>query len=198
MLYFSSWLGKVWSNRIMEREKAQYTKDIEEYKAQFTRSLEQDKSHYSKELEEIKNDLQTEREKQKFIFSLYFEGQFKIYNELWISLIELEDCVNQLWETASGKNLASFVKSLQKAKKQIRSSALLIEQEHYEKIIKSFELFEEYKIGKEELMKIRNFNHVSEYDIGELIGHNQTARLKILSLINIMLEKMRMQIRGYN
>lgn len=74
---FSSWLGKLWADRIMRKDKAKY----------------------DKELEEIKDKLQTEREKQKLIFSLYFEGQFKIYNELWVALIELEDGVSQLWES---------------------------------------------------------------------------------------------------
>lgn len=54
---FSSWLGKVWANRILEQEKLKYTS----------------------ELEKIKAKLQNESQKQHLMFSLYFEGQFKLY-----------------------------------------------------------------------------------------------------------------------
>lgn len=60
----STWLGKVWANRI----------------------LEQDRLKYASGLEQIKNKLNSERERSQFVFSLYFEGQFKIYNDLWAAL----------------------------------------------------------------------------------------------------------------
>jgi len=67
----STWLGKVWANRIFEKDKLRYTS----------------------ELEKVKNDLKRETEKHNFVFSLYFEGQFKLYNDLWLSLSELQDGV---------------------------------------------------------------------------------------------------------
>ncbi|MCW9059920.1 MAG: hypothetical protein OQL11_13715 [Gammaproteobacteria bacterium] len=78
----SSWLGKVWANRI----------------------LEQDKLRYTSELEKIKNKLQAESQQRQLMFSLYFEGQFKLYNDLWMSLSELQDGVESLWSEASRRN----------------------------------------------------------------------------------------------
>ena len=72
---FSTWLGKVWAKRILEKDKLKYTS----------------------ELEAIKSELQRESERQKVTFSLYFEGQFKLYNKLWIALSELQNEVDKLW-----------------------------------------------------------------------------------------------------
>jgi len=57
----STWLGKVWASRILEK----------------------DRLKYESELEQIKNRLNSKRDRSQFVFSLYFEGQFKIYNDLW-------------------------------------------------------------------------------------------------------------------
>ena len=172
----SSWLGKVWANRILEKDKLKYTTEIEA----------------------IKNQLLIESQKQQFMFALYFEGQFKIYNDLWIALSELQNEVDKLWENASNSNLHSFVKAIKNAKNQIRRSAILIEQEHYEQIISNLNAFEDYQIGKEKLINIRNSNFNNTYgnQINNLIHENDERRQQIKQFINIMLEKIRNQISG--
>ena len=170
----SSWLAKVWVNRIHEK----------------------DKLKYSSELEKIKATLQKENEKQKLVFSIYFEGQFKIYNNLWLSLVNLENEVDKLWLSATNTNLSSFVKAIQKAKKQIKDSALLIEKEHYIQILENLKSFEDYKIGKETLIQKRNYDSISENEIKNLINSNKIQREQITLFTNDMLEKMRIQIGG--
>jgi hypothetical protein len=44
----SSWLGKVWATRIMERERSALTLSIEEVKAELTRSIEREKAELAK------------------------------------------------------------------------------------------------------------------------------------------------------
>ncbi len=173
----SSWLGKVWANRIFEQDKLKYTT----------------------ELENIKNQLLIENQKQQFMFTLYFEGQFKIYNDLWIALIELQSEVDKLWENASSGNLRSFVRAIKKAKTQIMSSAILIEQEHYEQIMLNLNAFEDYQIGKEKLINFRNDNYYNDnidYQIETLIQENSERRQQIKLFINTMLEQIRNQISG--
>lgn len=174
IIALSSWLAKVWANRILEK----------------------DKLKYSSELEKIKATLEKENEKQKLIFSIYFEGQFKIYNNLWLSLVNLENEVDKLWLSATNTNLSSFVKAIQKAKKQIKDSALLIEKEHYIQILKNLKSFEDYRIGKETLIEKRNYDSISESEIKYLIHSNRTQREQITLFTNDMLEKMRIQIGG--
>jgi len=171
----SSWLGKVWANRILEKEKLAY----------------------SSELERIKNQLHTDAEKQQFVFSLYFEGQFKIYNDLWVSLSGLQNEVERLWEEASTRNLKAFVLALSKAKQQIRNSALLIDQSHYQEIMEVIENLENYHVGKERLISTRrNIENVSQLDVQEIIEQNRHNREKINRFVEHMLSEMREQISG--
>ena len=174
IMTLSSWLGKVWANRILEEDKLKYTS----------------------ELEKIKAELQNENEKQKFVFSMYFEGQFKIYNNLWLALVNLDNEVEKLWNSATTTNLSSFIKAIQKAKKQIKDSALLIEREHYNLILENLQYFENYQIGKKKLIELRSFNSIDAHDIDNLIRDNGQQRMQITSFINDMLEKMRVQIGG--
>lgn len=172
---FSTWLGKVWANRI----------------------LEQDKLKYSSELEKIKNKIKSESDKQSLMFSLYFEGQFKLYNDLWVSLSELQNGVELLWAEANSRNLKNFILVLSKAKKQIRNSALLIEPQHYREIMEVIESLESYHVGKEKLINARrSVEHVSEYEIHEIIDQNRHSRDRINTFVEHMLEKMREQIGG--
>lgn len=171
----STWLGKVWANRILEK----------------------DKLAYSSELERIKNQLHTDAEKQQFAFSLYFEGQFKIYNDLWVSLSGLQNEVEKLWEEASTRNLKTFVIALSKAKQQIINSALLIDQSHYQEIMGVIESLENYHVGKERLINTRrNIENVSQCDVQEIIEQNRHNREKINTFVEHMLSEMRGQISG--
>jgi len=174
MMALSSWLGKVWANRILEKDKLKYTS----------------------ELEKLKTDLQNESQKQQFVFSMYFEGQFKIYNDLWLALSELQNEVDKLWESATSSNLNSFVRSIKKASKQIRNSAILIEQEHYNQIMGTIKAFEEYQIGKERLITYRNFNNINTEQLNDLVEINRDNREKISNFTDSMLQKIRKQIGG--
>lgn len=171
----SSWLGKVWANRILEKDKLKYTT----------------------ELEKIKTDLQNESQKQNLIFSLYFEGQFKLYNNLWVSLSELQSGAEDLWSEASPKNLKYFISALRKAKNKIRSSALLIEPEHYKDILVAIENIERYSDGKEQLILARrNINQIDERQVQKIIDDNRQNKESITTFVDLMLEKMRSQIGG--
>lgn len=170
----SSWLGKVWANRI----------------------LEQDKLRYSSELERIRNKLEVESQQRQLIFSLYFEGQFKLYNDLWISLVELQEGVENLWAEASSLNLRRFIYALAKAKKQIKNSALLIDSVHYQEIMQAIERFDSYQIGKERLVNARRINVIDQWEIERIIEQNRNSREQINAFVNRMLDKMRNQIGG--
>ncbi|OFI34209.1 hypothetical protein [Alteromonas lipolytica] len=175
IIALSSWLGKVWANRILEK----------------------DKLAYSTELERLKSQLNTNAEKQQYIFSLYFEGQFKLYNDLWVSLSHLQDEVEKLWSEASIKNLRTFVLALSTAKKQIRGSALLIDQNHYKEIMEVIYNLENYQIGKEHLINMRrNVENISQFDVQEIIEQNRHNRERINAFVEHMLEEMRGQISG--
>lgn len=65
VLALSSWLGKVWANRI----------------------LESDRKRYNSELEALKNRF----ERGRFIHRLQFEAEFETYLELWSKVVAVMD-----------------------------------------------------------------------------------------------------------
>lgn len=69
----SSWLGKVWANRILENEKAEHSKDLEQYKRELTEELEKIKSLNDKAL---------------YVSKAQYDNEYKIYMEIWDKLHE--------------------------------------------------------------------------------------------------------------
>ena len=147
----SSWLGKIWASRILDKER----------------------QAYAVELEGLRSQLKTAAEKQQLVFAMYFEGQFKIYNDLWLSLVNLQTGIEQLWEEASSRNLKEFASALTRAEKKIRSSALLIDPEHYQEIMDAIKNMGDYQFGKERLISAKaNLQGVQPLELAELIKKN--------------------------
>jgi hypothetical protein len=63
----SSWLGKVWANRI----------------------LEQDKTKYKIQVDTLLEDLRTKKNKELFVHQLQFEKEFEVYKQLWEKVLVL-------------------------------------------------------------------------------------------------------------
>ncbi len=61
IISLSSWLGKVWANRI----------------------LEQDKAKYKIQVDTLLEDLRTKENKELFVHQLQFEKEFEVYKQLW-------------------------------------------------------------------------------------------------------------------
>jgi hypothetical protein len=171
----SSWLGKVWANRILEK----------------------DKLHYQGELESIKQQLQIASQKEHTVFSRYYEGQFRIYNELWVALVELESGVDALWSDASRGNLRMFESAARKAKRKIRESALLIDPEHYTEIMGALQDIKEYRQGKEHLiLERRRIDQMDDSEIAQIVERNRDNRDKIKNFTSRIMDGMRAQIGG--
>jgi hypothetical protein len=58
VLAFSSWLGKVWAARLMEKEKAHYQKELEDFKAQLSREGERNAQTLREKLALYKEGIQ--------------------------------------------------------------------------------------------------------------------------------------------
>jgi len=65
---FSSWLAKVWANKILEKDRAKYQEQIEILRMMGQEALER---------------LRGQTEKELFIHRLQFEKEFEIYFGLW-------------------------------------------------------------------------------------------------------------------
>lgn len=71
VLGLSSWLGKVWANRILENEKAQHNKELERYKRELSEELERVKSFNDKAL---------------YVSKAQYDNEYRIYTEIWAKL----------------------------------------------------------------------------------------------------------------
>ncbi len=68
VLMLSSWLGKVWANRILEKDRAKFATEIERLKG---------------DLERQHRLLQGEIEKTIFVTRVHFETEFRALAEIW-------------------------------------------------------------------------------------------------------------------
>ncbi len=84
ILGLSSWLGKVWANRIFEKEKVKYGKELEGFKGDINKELQR---------------LRTLDDKALHITKIQYEKEFKIYQEIWKALVEVVWATTRLYPT---------------------------------------------------------------------------------------------------
>ena len=159
----ANWLGKIWANRILESEKAKYSREMEKLKSEFSKDLE----CYKKQLE-----------LSKLALSRYSENQFNLYNKLWNSLCDLKFAGDKLWNNTTADNLVDFAVKLQEAGTELLRNALLIEDEHSRQLKELLDKFGNYQVGKVRLIQInieRKKNPSLMTDLGHaLVTHSIT------------------------
>ncbi len=184
VIVLSTWLGKVWANRILEEDKLKYSKELELTKAK-----------YEKQLEEYKQEL----DKSKSLFIRYSESQFKLYNDLWATLCKLKSTANDLWNDANIENLRSFALHLDKTINSIEKHRLLIEDDHYEKLLSILSTFNKFKLGKKNLIGLRKMTEEQSKlfdmaEIVELINRNKESKDQYDKLLEKIAKDFKRQI----
>ncbi len=81
VVLLSSWLGKVWANRILEQDRAKYASEMEQLKT---------------ELDRATRLLQGEIEKTIFVTKTHFETEFQILREIWQEVSVVRASMSQL------------------------------------------------------------------------------------------------------
>ncbi len=180
----SSWLGKVWASRILEKDRLEYQS-----------KLERVKNSYEQELEKYKDQL--EREKSKYL--RYSEYQFKLYNDLWGSLSDLQGSAEDLWRIPDIKHLTYFTEQLIKTGKTVERNRILIEKEHYKKLLSILYAFRDFQVGKIRLIEFTkdSYKGLDAVDILRVtqIKHNQEIKKRYSDLANEIAEVFYKQIR---
>lgn len=139
----SAWLGKIWAARI----------------------LEGDRNRYQSELELIKKQYEVHFDGLKAVLLRYSENQFDIYRELWSSLCELKLTTDDLWIRATPENVQRFSAQLNKSRFWLEKSSLFIEDKHYNTLRGVFDEFEQFLIGKENLVELRYAPGISDDEL---------------------------------
>ncbi|WP_237061612.1 hypothetical protein [Microbulbifer zhoushanensis] len=171
-------LGKVWADRLIET----------------------DKRKYQKEIEKIKKEYEVHFDGIKAVLMRYSENQFDIYRELWGSLCELKLSTDMLWTSATPENVRSFSEQLHKSRFWLEKSSLFIEDEHYQTLRHVFEDFEQFLIGKESLIELRNMPGISENELmqrtRDIVQGNSWHRDNFTHTLSSLRGYFRQHIRG--
>lgn len=148
---------------------------------------------FEKELESYRNQLEV----LKATTLKYNDRQFELYLDLWKNLQELKFSCLDLWSSANNPNLRKFKDSLKKTDRQIETSSILIELNHYSELRENIKNFKEYDFGKQRLIENR-INSISEIQIDEMIESNRERKDKCLELIELIKIEIQTKIKGGN
>jgi len=185
LIGLSTWLGKVWANRILEKDKLKYSS-----------GLEATKNKYERQLEEYKQQL----EKSKSLFIRYSEFQFNLYNDLWRALCKLKTTVDDLWNQSNFKNLRSFALHLEKTINTVETHRLLIEDKHYEKLTSIFNTLRKFRLNKETLVRLKDIKEEeitpdNSDIIPRYVEQNKESKKQFEDLLEIIAKDFKKQIR---
>lgn len=153
MLGLSTWLGRVWANRILQTQKDAFAKNLESDKHEFAKALEEEKHKYSVLLEKASRDYDVHIEGLKSVLLRYSERQFDVYGELWISLCNLKKSMDELWAGVTTKKVKEFSTQLNEAKFNLEKTSLFIDDEHLNRIHNALYQLDEFAHGKGDLMR---------------------------------------------
>jgi hypothetical protein len=162
ILGLSKWFGDFLSQRLLDNYNNKHSTELEGIKVK-----------YSKELEETKSTL----EKAKSQFLRYSEKQFDLYNGLWRVLLYTKLQADELWENAIPDKIPSFSEQIKLTKIAIDDNLLLIEEDHYNKLMELLKEFEQFQFGKVRLVDFRRNEAGNEESISNLETTKQTIDL---------------------
>lgn len=183
----AKWFGDILSHRLLDS-----------YNNKHECELETIKNKYANELEKTK----TELEKAKLLFARYSEKQFDLYNDLWKVLLYTKQQADMLWEKAEPSQIPAFSEQIRLTRNAINDNLLLIEDDHYKKLIELIGQFEQFQFGKQKLIDIRTqaddkvTSLITKEEAQETINQNRKTKENYDNLIMDIGKSFRNQIKG--
>jgi len=182
----SKWFGDFLSKRLLDNYNNKHKSDLEGIK-----------SKYQSELEKTKTDL----EKAKSQFIRYSEKQFDLYNDLWKVLLYTKHQADELWASAIPEKIPAFGEQIKLTRDAIDDNLLLIEEEHYEKLLELITQFDQFQFGKTKLIDIRRQpfdgrENISMEQARMTINQNKRTKETFDNLLMEIGQSFRNQIKG--
>lgn len=184
----AKWFGDFLSHRLLDSYNNRHEKELEELKGK-----------YANELEETKSEL----EKAKLQFVRYSEKQFELYNDLWKVLLYTKQQADMLWQRVDPSQIPAFSEQIRLTRRAIDDNLLLIEDEHYNKLIQLIGQFEQFQFGKQKLIDIRtqmesgdDIQLITRDEAQSTIRKNKKTKDKYDELIMDIGKSFRNQIKG--
>lgn len=119
----SMWVGKVWANRITEKEKSKYSQDLQNLKHQG---------------DLIVANLQHTNDQLNYLFQMQFDEEFKSYRAIWKAFVALRAKQGPIaWHISSGQDpdpdkAMEFIQAIHEFVEVFYASQPFIAQEVYE------------------------------------------------------------------
>jgi hypothetical protein len=169
---------------------------LDHYNNKHAKELEDLKAGYSEALAKTSHEL----EKAERRFYLYSQSQFELYNSLWMQLVNTRRLADELWMDADPQRLPSFADQISQTKYVIEMNMLLIEQDHYNKLIQLMEEFENFRVGKQKLIDLRKSTVddilANFHDVSRMISVNGERKKRYDDLVSEIGDSFRKQIHG--
>lgn len=188
IIALAKWFGDFLSRRLLDSYNNKHEKELEELKGK-----------YANELEETKSEL----EKAKLQFVRYSEKQFELYNDLWRVLLYTKQQADMLWQRADPSQIPAFSEQIRLTRRAIDDNLLLIEDEHYDKLVQLIGQFEQFQFGKLKLIDIRSqlesgddITSITKDETQSTIKKNKKTKDKYDELIMDIGKSFRNQIKG--
>lgn len=158
------------------------------------------------DIQEITSKVESVKNEYKEYFSKfdrYNSKQFEIYNNLWVSLIELKFSADTLWNEATIPKLRNLSKKVAEAQKSIEISSLLLENDDYRELNNLIDKFNDFKVGKTKLIETKyktdtqmNEYYIDEDEIKKMIKYNGKIKKQYESLVINLKQEFKEQIKG--
>ncbi|AXP81568.1 hypothetical protein CJ739_2495 [Mariniflexile rhizosphaerae] len=186
IIALSKWFGDFLSKRLLDN-----------YNNKHKTELEGIKIKYQGELEKTKTDL----EKAKSQFIRYSEKQFDLYNDLWKVLLYTKHQADELWASAIPEKIPAFGEQIKLTRDAIDDNLLLIEEEHYDKLIELITQFDQFQFGKIKLVEIRSKpleerENITTEQAKRTINQNKRTKENFDNLLMEIGQSFRNQIKG--
>jgi len=127
----------------------------------------------------------------------YNDRQFELYIDLWKNLQDLKFACIDLWNHANSTNLRKFDAALKKTHRQIETTSILLEENHYKELIEVIDNLQEFDTGKEKLLAARRLE-IDEWTIQQIIEFNRLKKDRCLQIIEAMKSDIKLTIKGQN
>ena len=139
-------------------------------------------------------------DKAKTQYLRYSEKQLELYNDLWKVLLYTKRQADSLWDKADPQQIPSFSEQIRLTRNAINDNLLLIEEEHYNKLVQVIDQFEQFKFGKYKLVDIKSSidaeQTITTDETQKTIKANKKTKEKYDELIMDLGKSFRSQIKG--
>jgi len=165
----SRWLGQVWAQRIINAEQARHSKELEVYKTQL--------------------------QVAQATLGRYYEHQFESYSCLWESLYKAKIAGDKLMNVASQENLLAFSDRVAELETAILANMLLLEEDHYQRLLGLIGTFQAFEFGKTTLIQLRRGDHIDGQEISSALAFNHQFFTQYNQLLRQIATTFKSQLR---